>query len=147
MSAETTAAYGKIVVAFDGSDGADAALRRAATLAAESDAILTVVYCTGRFQREPRAVAIEPDPAASEAALASMRKALAGKGLPDSELRVVDGNPPAAILAVAEEVGAELIVTGSRGPALMPQAVLGRVSSTLVSNAPCDVLVVQPDAR
>lgn len=58
--------------------------------------------------------------------------------------RVVRGDPVAGIIGATEDAGADLIVTGSRGRAMMPQAVLGCVTSGVVSNAPCDVLVIQP---
>jgi nucleotide-binding universal stress UspA family protein len=49
-----------------------------------------------------------------------------------------------AILAVAEEIDADLIVTGSRRRGRLTRAVLGSVSTHLVQNAHCDVLVVHP---
>jgi len=138
--------YQNILVAFDGSDGANAALSEAAELGRASGGSLTIARCAGSFQPDPNSrEPEESDPELEATALASMEQAsadLAG-GL-EPRLRVVAGHPPRALLAVAEEIGADLIVTGSRGRAMMPQAVLGRVSSALVSNAPCDVLVVQP---
>jgi nucleotide-binding universal stress UspA family protein len=59
--------------------------------------------------------------------------------------RVVTGDPVRGIVGAPEQVHADLIVVGSRGRAMMPEAVLGRVSSSVVSNSPCDVLVVHPE--
>jgi nucleotide-binding universal stress UspA family protein len=138
--------YTNILVAYDGTDGARAALAEAAELKRAGGATLTLVHCTGDFERAPET--LEPraaDPDAEASAISSMREAIeAVPEAKDAQLRAVDGHPPSAILAVAEEIGADLIVTGSRGRAMLPQAVLGRVSSALVSNSPCDVLVVQP---
>jgi nucleotide-binding universal stress UspA family protein len=55
------------------------------------------------------------------------------------------GDPVAAIIGAADDIHADLIVTGSRGRATVPEAVLGRVTSAVVSNSPCDVLVVHPE--
>jgi nucleotide-binding universal stress UspA family protein len=139
--------YRKILVAYDGSDGATAALAEAAEIARSGGGSLTVAQCTGGFESAPQTLELSaPDPEEERRALAALREATAGlDGEP--ELRVVEGHPPRALLGVAEEIGADLVVTGSRGRAVMPQAVLGRVSSGLVSNAPCDVLVVQPRPR
>jgi nucleotide-binding universal stress UspA family protein len=57
---------------------------------------------------------------------------------------IAGGPAGEAILAVAEEIGADLIVTGSRGRGRLARAVLGSVSTHLVQNAGCDVLVVHP---
>ena len=55
------------------------------------------------------------------------------------------GGPPAeAILVVAEDIGADLIVTGSRQRGRVTSAVLGSVSAEIVHGAPCDVLIAHP---
>jgi nucleotide-binding universal stress UspA family protein len=57
----------------------------------------------------------------------------------------VIGHPPArGILTVADDIGADLIVTGSRGRGAITSAVLGSVSTEIVHGARCDVLVVHP---
>src|SRR6476619_626609 len=149
MESSGPPAYRKLLVAFDGSDGARTALAKAAALGRAWDAELVLAQCTGAFEPGPGGVVEPPaDPAGAEAALAGLKEAIAA--LPDPpphELRVVEGHPPEALLALAEEVGADLVITGSRGKALLRQAALGRVSSTLVSHAACDVLVVQPEAK
>ena len=125
------------------------ALAKAAALGRAWDAELVLAQCTGAFEPVPGPVVEPPaDPAGAEAALGGLQEAIAA--LPDPprhELRVVEGHPPEALLALAGEVGADLVITGSRGKALLRQAALGRVSSTLVSHAVCDVLVVQPESE
>jgi nucleotide-binding universal stress UspA family protein len=146
MESSGPSAYRKLMVAFDGSDGARTALVRAAALGRAWDAELVLAECTGAFEPVPDRVVEPPDPARAEAALAGLKEAAAAlQDPPRYELRVVEGHPPEALLALAEEVGADLVVTGSRGKAMLRQAALGRVSSTLVSRAACDVLVVQPE--
>jgi nucleotide-binding universal stress UspA family protein len=138
--------YQRIVVAFDASDGAQTALRKAAELAQALGATLTLVSCTARFPGQGALPGAEDvDPGAAAAARESLEQAAATLPGLDCVLEVVGGSPPGAIVGFAEQSGADLIVTGSRGPALMPQAVLGRVTSAIVSNSPCDVLVVEPE--
>jgi nucleotide-binding universal stress UspA family protein len=56
-----------------------------------------------------------------------------------------------AIVHLAEEIGADLIVIGSRGRGGLRRALMGSVADSVVSHAHCPVLVVRPqngaDAR
>ena len=49
-----------------------------------------------------------------------------------------------AIVHLAEEIGADLIVIGSRGFGGMKRALLGNVADSVVRHAHCPVLVVRP---
>jgi nucleotide-binding universal stress UspA family protein len=60
--------------------------------------------------------------------------------------RVIDGPPGTGIVTVAEDIEADLIVTGSRGRGPIARTVLGSVSTEILHHAPCDVLVVHPPA-
>ncbi len=62
------------------------------------------------------------------------------------ERRIETGEPGLAIVAAAEELGAEAVVIGSRGRGAIRRALLGSVSSYVVRHAPCPVLVVGRDA-
>ena len=54
------------------------------------------------------------------------------------------GEPPdRAIVRLGEEIGAGLIVMGSRGRGRMRRALLGSVSDSVVRHAHCPVLVVR----
>jgi nucleotide-binding universal stress UspA family protein len=138
--------YRNIVVAFDGSDGARAALERAAEIAGRDDAALTVVEATS--EGVPAPVPGSPRHADPEKA-AETRKELRGavRAL-DSKLQaspwLVGGPAPKAILTVAEDIEADLIVTGSRSRGAVARAVLGSVSTEILHGASCDVLVVHP---
>ena len=135
--------YSNIVVAYDGSDGAMAALRSAVGLADAWGGTIHLVHSTGHLEVAEQGVVQEDARAASDAESA-LEKAANQLDEVSVLTRVVTGNPIQGIVAAAEGVQADLIVTGSRGPALMPEAVLGRVASGIVSSSPCDVLVVQP---
>jgi len=58
------------------------------------------------------------------------------------ETRVVDGDPVIAILEVAQELDADMIVTGKRGHGPLHDLVLGSVSSKLAQLAPCTCVTV-----
>jgi nucleotide-binding universal stress UspA family protein len=135
--------YRNILVAYDGSDGAQAALRSAVALALASGGMIHLVQSTGHLENVGQGV-MEGDPNAEASARNVLEQAAGELDEVTAATRVVRGDPARGIVAAAEQVGADLIITGSRGRAMMPEAVLGRVTSAVVSNAPCDVLVVQP---
>jgi nucleotide-binding universal stress UspA family protein len=53
-----------------------------------------------------------------------------------------EGDPADVVLAVAEQIGADLIVVGSQG---MKRRVLGSVPNSIAHGASCAVLVVKTD--
>ena len=57
---------------------------------------------------------------------------------------VIGGPPGGRVLTVAEDIGADLIVTGSRARGPITRAILGSVSTEILHGARCDVLVVHP---
>jgi nucleotide-binding universal stress UspA family protein len=138
--------YRNVVVAYDGSEGAKAALSQAAELADRDGASLTLVEAVaGKV----------PSPAPGGPPLAKPEKrAMARRDLSRAIKEVnpellasgwVIGGPPApGVVTVAEDIGADLIVTGSRARGLVGRAVLGSVSTGILHKAPCDVLVVHP---
>lgn len=54
------------------------------------------------------------------------------------------GNPVAEILAVAQDVGADLLFIGSHGKTGVERFLLGSVSERVVREARCPVMVVRP---
>jgi nucleotide-binding universal stress UspA family protein len=59
---------------------------------------------------------------------------------------VRDGNEPGALLTLAREEDAALIVVGSRGLGAVRSALLGSFSRSVLADAPCPVVVVPPGA-
>ena len=53
------------------------------------------------------------------------------------------GEAGPAICHLAEEIGADVIVVGSRGRGAIKRALLGSVSTHITNNAPCPVVVVR----
>jgi nucleotide-binding universal stress UspA family protein len=134
-----------IVAAYDGSEGAQTALDVASDLAAAGGGALTVVHSVTRPVGIDAPLSRRPDPGQVAEGRHLVERAIADL---DPELGaspwIVGGPAGGAILAVAGEIGADLIVTGSRGRGRLEGAVLGSVSTHLVQNAGCDVLVVHP---
>jgi nucleotide-binding universal stress UspA family protein len=64
-------------------------------------------------------------------------------GLDEVEVRVLGGDPAAAVCALAAELGARAIVLGSRGRGGLSRALLGSVSDYVVRHAPCTVVVTR----
>jgi nucleotide-binding universal stress UspA family protein len=65
----------------------------------------------------------------------------AGGAVAEAHLRV--GAAPAEIVDLAEDIGAGLIVMGSRGLGGIRRALMGSVSDSVVRHAHCPVLVVR----
>lgn len=61
-----------------------------------------------------------------------------------TELEIVTGDPAEEIIRLANIYRAELIVIGNRGLTGMKRILQGSVSSQVVAEAPCSVLVVKP---
>lgn len=132
--------YTKILVAYDESDGARAALDRAQALGSALGAALTLVRSVSEG---PLTQGAKPDTVAS--ARAALGREM-NRYHPDleAELWIIGGPVGEAILAAAVEMGADLIVAGSRQRGPIARTVLGSVSTDLVNHASCDVLVVHP---
>ena len=67
----------------------------------------------------------------------------AGGKVAQTHLKV--GRADDKIVSLAEEVGAGLIVMGSRGQGGIRRALMGSVSDSLVRHAHCPVMVVRPE--
>lgn len=141
-----------IVVGTDGSATAAEAVRRAGVLADAFSADLHVVSAY-RLPAMVLAAAAEPGVVPSavhqceEVARDDARhllEAVAGElvGVGDSvTTHAIRASPAAALLAVADEVHADLIVVGNRSMK-GARRVLGSVPSSVSHHACCDVLVV-----
>ncbi len=154
--------YRSIVVGTDGSAGARLALRRAIAVATAGHQ-RAAVHVVSAYQplTDPQVAYLRqalPAPFRDEvqpdmgprAALAEASELLAAA---DIEFLAYDppGEPAEAILAVAAEVGADLVLVGSHGLSRSAGAVggettgpsMGQVSARLVLDSPVDVLVVR----
>ncbi len=132
----------KLLVAYDGSPGANRALDRTASLAGEGD-VVTIINVVPAFV-QARALARherERNIKRREAEAARARRTLFERGVP-STILVVEGDPARKICATAEREGYDLIVIGTRHLHGIQRFARGSVSSEVIRHAPCDVIVV-----
>ena len=64
----------------------------------------------------------------------------------ESELEIVTGDPAEEIIRLANIYHADLIIIGSRGLTGVKRILQGSVSSQVVEDASCSVLVVKPES-
>jgi nucleotide-binding universal stress UspA family protein len=80
---------------------------------------------------------------AHESARHVLAEAEARLGLDEVEVRVLGGDPAAAICELATQMGARAVVIGTRGRGGLTRALLGSVSDYVVRHAPCTVVVTR----
>ena len=144
--------FKRILIAYDGSKGADMALSRAVELGALTGAELLVLTIHRHHSLlEASFSMVRPeDPAniddvlrdhAREVAETGKRRAIEA-GATRVRAYIKGGQPARGIVQFAEEHGADLIVLGSRGLGSVEQYLLGSVSHKVTGIADCPVLVV-----
>jgi nucleotide-binding universal stress UspA family protein len=144
--------FERIVVGTDGSETAAEAVKQAMELAKLSDAKLDIVSAfepvpQQRLREEgaevPGDVAYAVGPREDvnnilEAAAGSVSQ----EGV-EVNTHPREGDPADAILDVAEELGADLIVVGNKGMTGARRFLLGSVPNKISHHAPCGVFIVR----
>jgi nucleotide-binding universal stress UspA family protein len=135
-----------IVVAVDGSEHAERALRMGIDLAGKFGAHMRVVSVVEPtyLPPEPYGLAEQVDKATREEAsrlVGAAVKSVTDAGVAASG-EVLDGSPADVVARVADEVGADLVVVGSRGKGALGRLFLGSVSDRIVHFLRRPVLVV-----
>ncbi len=142
----------KILVAIDGSDSSDPALRAAAELSEKTASEVNVIY----VGKDVPAPAAYDEPSSSDQEAAQKAQELLDKkarqveeaGGRIAESYVVPGDDPAdEIVKLTREADVGFVVVGSRGLGPVQDTVQNSVSSTVVREARCPVLVVHGDER
>jgi nucleotide-binding universal stress UspA family protein len=142
-----------IVVGTDGSANAEKALKAAADLASVmGDVSVHIVTAFHPLSASEMRDLADQLPAefrpvlnphgAAEQRLAGAHQIFSHANV-EAEVHEIDGDPTDALLTTAEQVGADLIVVGSRGEGAAKRALHGSVSTKIVHHAPCAVLVVR----
>lgn len=143
-----------IVVGFDGSGSAQAALRWAIRTAMLHHRALTVVYVVAVPEIEAQAVAWEVDagPASLRVPYEQHARRIIGEALdivddevgsrrrPDVDTDIIWAQPVPTLVAMSRDSG--MVVVGSRGQGSLRRAVMGSVSAGLVQHARCPVAVI-----
>jgi nucleotide-binding universal stress UspA family protein len=132
-----------IAVGTDGSETASRAVEVAAEMARRYDAKLVLASAFG--EGPPTTGAVDEaefawNPSAQlQEILARTERELKSQGL-DCVTRTGRGNPAKALVDIAEQCGADMLVIGNKG---MHRRVLGSVPNSVAHTAPCSVLVVK----
>jgi nucleotide-binding universal stress UspA family protein len=144
--------FASIVVGTDGSQTAGEAVRQAVSLAKQHDARLDIVSAYApvsgtRLREEAQQVPSDLQwmVNAREDVDATLREASAeaeAAGV-QAETYARQGDPADAILDVAEERGADLIVVGNKGMTGAKRFLLGSVPNKISHHAPCSVLIIR----
>lgn len=133
-----------IVVGYDGTEASNRALGRVGDLAGAfgSTVILTSVspVMTATAHGGGSVDPSDP-PEAHELLLDAARKTLADRDI-QAEVVLAIGSPAEAIIELAEERAADLIVVGTREPGFFERLLGHSVSESVQRRAHCDVLIV-----
>lgn len=144
--------YQVVVVGTDGSDTSFRAVDRAAAIAAESGAKLIVASAFtdsdhGRAGPDPDQHRNEKYRNEGNAPVYEMLRKAASRardaGATEVEERAVEGSPVDALLQLAEDVDADLLVVGDVGNKSLVGRVVGSVPRTVSRRAKTEVLVVE----
>jgi nucleotide-binding universal stress UspA family protein len=149
VSGASPSPYRRVLVGTDGSPSAAIAVRHAARLALISGGELTIVSAYTRS-----AVTVSPmvsnedawmvtDAAGAQDHVVGGQDLARAEGLAAVHCRTDAGDPAAVLLDVASEIGADVIVVGSRGMAAASRFLLGSVPNRISHHAGCDVVIVR----
>jgi nucleotide-binding universal stress UspA family protein len=144
--------FSRIVVGTDGSETARQAVREATELAKQTGASLDVVSAfepvpSSRLREERLQAPSDIEHAVNpqedvNAILAEVERDVGDSGV---QVRTFarQGEPADAILDVAEEENADLIVVGNKGMTGAKRFLLGSVPNKVSHHAPCSVLIIR----
>jgi nucleotide-binding universal stress UspA family protein len=148
-----------IVVGTDGSGSAGTAVRRATEIAKLTGGTLHIVSAyravtlgsvamaasagapTIDTEQVNQAVAAEGTHVCDQAAIEARRDGV------KVETHAMPGDPADVLLTVAQDVGADLLVVGSRGMTGAKRFVLGSVPNKVSHHCPCSLLIVDTMAH
>jgi nucleotide-binding universal stress UspA family protein len=147
-----------ILVGYDGTRPSERAIGRAAELARAFDARVVVAWVApppfepgfaevAAFGLAPLTTYPSPTMEAAEDELWRQHRdrvttLLSGSGV-RFELARSLGNPAGELVELAEEVGADLLVVGTREASFVERLLSGSVSQSVARHADCDVLIVR----
>jgi nucleotide-binding universal stress UspA family protein len=138
---------GELVVCFDGSEGAHGALAKAIELAPRLNAAVVIVYGyevsrIGGEVADLAAALRERGELIAEAGLAAARDA----GI-EAGVALLDGSPARVIAEHAAELGAAMIVTGTRSEKPLTGALVGSFTHRMINVSTLPLLCVPHAGR
>jgi nucleotide-binding universal stress UspA family protein len=134
-----------VVIGYDGSEASGRALDRAAVIARGEARVTVVTAVPFRAHAGGRSMGAidEREELAEERATLDQAKArLETQGIHVTAVEG-EGDPADVIIEAAKQADADLVVVGTRGHGTTKRLMLGSVSTKVVHEAPCDVLVVR----
>ena len=146
----------RILLATDGSKEAELAARTAVDIAATTNSELHMVtiarveYHSGYDIPESGALLkgiYESNKRKAQEMLSEQVKKIEETGGTMPQAHVRTGRPDREIVHLANEIGAGLIVVGSRGHGGVKRSLMGSVSDSVVRHAHCPVLIVREEQR
>jgi nucleotide-binding universal stress UspA family protein len=144
--------YDSIVIGTDGSETAKEAVRQATELAKTLGSEIHLVSAyepvpEGRLRQERADVPDELQWRVNPKEDVNTTLEQAGKELEEAgvkvEIHAREGDPADAILDVAEEQNADLIVVGNKGMTGARRFLLGSVPNKVSHHAPCSVMIIR----
>ena len=144
--------FKRIVVGTDGSETASVAVRHATQLAKTTGASLEIVSAfetvpqdrlRHESQQVPGDIAHGVGPREDVNVYLESAAGSAKEEGVESNTHAREGDPADAILDVAEEIDADLIVVGNKGMTGARRFLLGSVPNKISHHAPCDVWIVR----
>lgn len=141
MGEQVSSAPRRVLVGWDGSDGARDAVRRAAALADGGHVVVVTVSAPRPYHAEPHDA---PEPTVAEVAAAQEMEAQEAAGC-SIDYRVVPGDRvPEALCSYAREHGFDLIIVGRHGEGGIRHARLGHVPQSLSRMGGISLLIAEP---
>jgi nucleotide-binding universal stress UspA family protein len=137
----------RILVAIDGSEPAQKAIRMAADIAQRFGARLTLLYVVPRLLLPPDVYGltiadVEREQRAHGDKLVSEALATLGEPGVNVDTQILTGPPAESIAEAALAPDVDLVVVGSRGRGAAARVLLGSTSTRLVHISPKPILVV-----
>jgi nucleotide-binding universal stress UspA family protein len=138
----------RIMVATDGSAGADRAVDAAADLARAVAGTLSILTVGGNISGDGTRLARAEGDIGAALDIISMQILIAAKeraqriGAPTEQVQTGWGDPAQVIIEMARRDNVDAIVIGRRGRGQLAGLLLGSVSQKVATLAPCMVIIV-----
>jgi len=136
--------FRKLLIATDGSQYSEGAVREAISLAKRCGSVLYIISALETVT-DYEGISVQRVEEMQEAEirkhLEAVKENASKEGVP-CWLIIAHGDPRAAIVEEAEKRSADLIIMGRRGLKGVAKAMMGAVASRVIGSAPCNVLVV-----
>ena len=144
-----TARMEKLMVATDGSDYSESAIREAINLAKVCSSklfVVSIVTTNLEFETVVPQV-MEKDEKEAREHLKSVKSRAAKEGIDCDVIVRLSENPFQDIIALAEKNKVNMIIVGTHGRTGLKRLMMGSVTAKVIGHSPCNVLVVPLHAK